>query len=684
MPISRFTTAFQRQCALWILRAFCPSVGRHLFFETSRLGLRFADHDIAHYLGISIWDDDPSRVHVFKVMDKMLQSLELSNRAIGLPRQAKNNIDKFSQATGIHSDELKILKFFICLKIESVLKDTYQVLDGLLQRDPSRFLGKILNLPRSTVERALTSDGPLRSCGLISEKSSNGFEFDSERAARLLFYEKYDEATVMKEFGVTLPETSKLSLAQYPHLKNDILLLLAHLKQVTQQQNHGTNILLHGVPGTGKTQLSRAVGKEMGLPVFEVETSTKGMLFTSPEDRLKSLSFADTFLSNRPSLLVFDEAEDVFSASFTDRSVASTHKGWFNQMLERNRWPVFWISNTITGLDPAFARRFDMIIEVPVPPKAERLVIAESVVGDLIDVNWVNKIAAADTIAPAVLERAGKVIRSGGGKASRPQQGEAISRLLSSTLKAQGHADPFRMKAGSEGCKHYNLDFLNTAQDLGSIAEKLHSVPAARLCLYGPAGTGKTSFGHWLAAELDRPLIAKKASELLGPYVGMTERQIGEAFEEAESEGAILLLDEIDSFLSERTQSRKSWENTAVNEMLTRIESFPGIMIASTNRLEALDPASLRRFDLKLYFDYLRGEQVEKLLLNQCHQLGLTKPSARSKNLASNLTNCTPGDFALAARRHRFEPFMNADALVAAVSEEINYKSTPPRPIGFA
>lgn len=283
-----------------------------------------------------------------------------------------------------------------------------------------------------------------------------------------------------------------------------------------------------------------------------------------------------------------------------------------------------------------------------------------------------------------MLERAGNVIRSVRREASRTQQGKAIGQLLSNTLKAQGHADPFRVKAGGEASDHYNLDFLNTPQDLAAITENLRSNPSARLCLHGPAGTGKTSFGHWLATELDLPLITKKASELLAPYVGMTEKRIGEAFEEAENDGAILLLDEVDSFLASRNQSRKSWEITSVNEMLTRIESFPGIMIASTNRLEALDPASLRRFDLKIYFDFLSGEQVGILLENHCYKLGLPKPSAKSKKLASELTACTPGDFALLARRHRFASFMNADELIAAVSTEISYKTTSPHPIGFS
>jgi transitional endoplasmic reticulum ATPase len=107
---------------------------------------------------------------------------------------------------------------------------------------------------------------------------------------------------------------------------------------------------------------------------------------------------------------------------------------------------------------------------------------------------------------------------------------------------------------------------------------------------------------------------------LLGAYVGENEQRIAAAFREAEQENAVLLLDEVDSFLQDRRQARQSWEVTLVNEMLTQMESFNGIFIASTNRLDGLDQATLRRFDLKMKFGYLKpfsGLAIVRLLLRQ-------------------------------------------------------------------
>ena len=68
-------------------------------------------------------------------------------------------------------------------------------------------------------------------------------------------------------------------------------------------------------------------------------------------------------------------------------------------------------------------------------------------------------------------------------------------------------------------------------------------------CCYGPPGTGKTAWAAWLAEELDMPLLLKQGSDLLNRYVGGTEQNIAQAFEQAKADNALLVLDEVDTFL---------------------------------------------------------------------------------------------------------------------------------------
>ena len=145
----------------------------------------------------------------------------------------------------------------------------------------------------------------------------------------------------------------------------------------------------------------------------------------------------------------------------------------------------------------------------------------------------------------------------------------------------------------------------------------------------------------------------------------------------------MLLIDEVDSFLQDRTHAKHSWEVTQINEMLTQIETFPGILIASTNFLDHLDPASLRRFDLKLHFDYLKPTQTRRLLASYCRSLDLAEPNADDLAMAESIETATPGDFASVARQHRFQPFRDAGSLLQAVIGESDLKTNRCRRIGF-
>ena len=118
----------------------------------------------------------------------------------------------------------------------------------------------------------------------------------------------------------------------------------------------------------------------------------------------------------------------------------------------------------------------------------------------------------------------------------------------------------------------------------------------------------------------------------------------------------------------------RSWEVTEVNEMLTQMESFSGIFIASTNLVEGLDQAALRRFDLKVKLDYLRPEQAWELLLRHCDSLGLPLPSEALQFRLHGLRSLTPGDFAAVVRQHRFRPFTSASHLVAALESDCGLK----------
>jgi len=197
--------------------------------------------------------------------------------------------------------------------------------------------------------------------------------------------------------------------------------------------------------------------------------------------------------------------------------------------------------------------------------------------------------------------------------------------------------------------------YLNLAGGLSPnlIAQALQREGRGTLCFYGPPGTGKTAFAEILVEALDRELVARQASDLLSPYIGMTEHNLAALFSGIDTERSVLLLDEVDSFLADRRQAQRIWERTQVNELLQQMERYPGIFIAATNLMSGLDAAALRRFDFKIEFRALTVAQRLALFAREAlKDAGAPVPTQLSFHL-ERMDGLTPGDFATVCRQQR-------------------------------
>lgn len=206
---------------------------------------------------------------------------------------------------------------------------------------------------------------------------------------------------------------------------------------------------------------------------------------------------------------------------------------------------------------------------------------------------------------------------------------------------------------------------------MADIQRILEQSRQGRLLLFGPSGTGKTGFAYHLSESVGLPLHHTRASDLLDPYVGGTEQNIADAFRKASRENAILLLDEADSLLTDRHSHHRSWETSQVNELLTQMECFQGILIASTNFEQRLDRAMARRFDFKLEFDFLRPEQAARLLMEVSGVKSL--PSEVIVKLKT-MRKLTPGDFAVVKRKTRLAGKQNINFCLELLGQEHSYK----------
>lgn len=135
---------------------------------------------------------------------------------------------------------------------------------------------------------------------------------------------------------------------------------------------------------------------------------------------------------------------------------------------------------------------------------------------------------------------------------------------------------------------------------------KLAATPAPAL-FAGPRGAGKTKAAQAIADERGVELRRVDLSQLVGSYIGETEKNIDRLFDAAAADGAVLLLDEADAVFGERTEVRDAhdrYANAAVEHLIARLEAHPGLAIVMTRRREALDRAFLRRLRFVVDFPY--------------------------------------------------------------------------------
>lgn len=665
---------------LWLLRLLVPLGGHRRFIRDSGLH----DDATAEAVGLGHWLETGEREFDEATARAELRSLhakaERTRKSPPIPAMLVKNVRRLADLLGLTQADQRILEFAVMLHNERQLDDTADYLGPLSSSKVSHVLAVVLGLSESAVRDAMSSRGLLARTGLVHlERGGSAglrgkLDLLSPRFADLMLSEAQDAMQLLRE-TVRASTPPQLAIADFDHVEETLAVLGPYLVRAIDGRRSGVNVLLHGAPGTGKSQLARVLAREAGCEIFEIAAEDDDGDPITGERRLRAFRAAQSFFRGRRTLLLFDETEDVFNdgEGLGRRSTAQKRKAWMNRALEENPVPTLWLTNVVGSLDPAFVRRFDVVLEVPVPPRRKREQIVSAACGDLVDAKAVARLAACESLSPAVIARAACVAGTVRDCLPADRLGQAVENLVEGTLLAQGHA-PLSAADSVPLPENYDPHYINADADLEAIAQGLARSKAGRICLYGPPGTGKSAFGRWVADRLGFPLDVRRVSDLVSPYVGMTERNMARAFREAQKAGAVLMMDEVDSFLQDRRDAHRSWEVTAVNEMLTQMEGFSGVFIATTNLMTELDQAALRRFDLKLWFGYLAHEQATRLFESQCGVLRLGAPVEANFQALAQLDQLTPGDFAAAARQHRFRPMVGPADLVGALARECELK----------
>lgn len=141
--------------------------------------------------------------------------------------------------------------------------------------------------------------------------------------------------------------------------------------------------------------------------------------------------------------------------------------------------------------------------------------------------------------------------------------------------------------------------------------------PRKTILLYGPPGCGKSLGAKRLAWSTGLPLMKVRFDSLISSYFGESGANLGNIFSAAKQHPCILLLDECDSIARSRMNEKDIGEaSRVVNSLLQSMEEYdaPGLLVATTNIQESLDPALFRRFDDVFSLPLPGPEEIHKLL----------------------------------------------------------------------
>ena len=405
-------------------------------------------------------------------------------------------------------------------------------------------------------------------------------------------------------------------------------------------------VLLHGPPGTGKTLIVEAIATEVDAAVYhvsgpEITSKYKG----ESEERLRAIF--ERARETAPSIVFFDEI-DAIAGKRDDQSdmenrVVAQLLSLMDGLEARGNVVVIGATNRLDTLDPALRRpgRFDREIEIGVPDESGRRRV--------LDIHTSGVPVAAgvdlDRLAARTYGFVGADLRALVTEAAL----HALRRARASSTAAAVEVGPDDFEAAlaaidPSAMREYVVETpATTYEDVGGLEaakraleeavewpllhpglfEATGAEPPSGVLLYGPPGTGKTLLARALAGESGVNFVHVAGPELIDKYVGESERAVREVFERArQAAPTIVFFDEIDAIASRRRGEAGVGERV-VSQLLTELDGLTDnpnrVVLAATNRKDALDPALLRPGRLEVHVEVPEPDREERLAVLGVH-----------------------------------------------------------------
>jgi AAA+ superfamily predicted ATPase len=570
----------------------------------------------------------------------------------------EENIQAFRKVLNLDDTETELCLFLFLISSYEPFSDFFQNHLRCTSYKGRRLLGDILEFKESDIARVIT--GKLYQMGVVDRENNGSFGLEpafglllqdlNHRDIRTNFFKQVEPDSIPLKFHTVDKNTTK-------HILN----------QLKYKPETSTHILLYGPPGTGKTSYANGLAKKLGLTMYLLEHSDKE---NSTQRRAAIAACINVAKETDGAVILADDCDSILNTEnswsmFGERS----DKRWLHEILETPGVRMLWIVNSIEHLEESVSRRFSFSLKFKSFNKLQRVQVwnnsvKNQKVGRFLTNEAIEDLANRYSTSPGVIEQ---VIR----KAKESKKYSDVNFRSSVVLALESHISllngGYSSKEVRSTDKNFTLDGLNLiSTDAKALLDELsgfneyskkplkHGPVSMSLLFYGPSGTGKSALARFIASHLDKEIVVKRASDLFSKWVGETEQNIRDAYEEAQSKKAVLIFDEADSLIFNRDRANNSWELSFTNEFLTWMETYQGIQIFTTNRLKDLDNASLRRFNHKVEFGYLKPDG-NIIFYNKFFASLLGREPDRNTLLElKSLCSLTPGDFKTVRDRYVF------------------------------
>jgi transitional endoplasmic reticulum ATPase len=417
-------------------------------------------------------------------------------------------------------------------------------------------------------------------------------------------------------------------------------------------------VLLYGPPGTGKTLIARAVANEVDATFVsisgpEIVSKYKG----DSEERLREVF--EYARAEAPSIIFFDEIDSVAPEREEGGGMEDRIVGQLLSLMDglegRGDVVVVGATNRVDDIDPALRRggRFDREIEIGVPGEAGRREILDvhtrrMPLGDGVDLDRLaartHGFVGAD-LESLVTEAAMSALRRARREdldhatlvVDRADFEAAMAAVDPSAMReyvAETPTEGFESVGGLDDAKATLERAVSWPLTYAPLFEAAGADPPTGVLLYGPPGTGKTLLARAVAAESGVNFIRVQGPELLDRYVGESEKAVREVFDRArQTAPTVVFFDEIDAVAAERDTAGDDVTERVVSQLLTEFDTAADnpnlVVLAATNRRDALDPALLRAGRLESHVEVPAPDEAGRRAILAVH--------ARDKPLADDV-----------------------------------------------